>query len=111
KRVVGFERHTTLKNSIARQAVANLLSNAEATCWGFHAAFFRPDSKSGRGHRVTTDWRLVFHHGKALIANRNVNIFHFWLNTHAEWRIKAFTARRKEQLPVCARVCIRSARR
>ena len=78
KRITGVQRHATLKHSITRQAVANLLCNAEATGWCFHAAFFRPDSKSGSGHRVTADWRLVFHQGEALITNRNVNIFHFW---------------------------------
>jgi hypothetical protein len=97
KRIVRFERHATLKDSITRQAAADLLCDAEATGWCFHAAFFGPDSKSRRGHRVTADLRFAFDQGEPLIANRDVNIFHFWLNTHAELRIKAFATGRALQ--------------
>ena len=76
KRIFGFQRDATLKHSITRQAAADLLCNLETAGWCFHAAFFRPDSKSRRGHRVTANWRLAFHHSEALIANRDVNIFH-----------------------------------
>ena len=97
KRIIGFQRHATLKNSITRQVGADLLCDTKVAAWCFHAAFFRPDSKSRRGYRVTADWRLVFHQGEALIANRDMNIFHFWLNTHDGLRIKAFAAGRALQ--------------
>jgi hypothetical protein len=93
KWIAGFQRYAALKNGVAWQAAANLLCDPEPTRWCFHAAFFRPDSKSRRRHRVTADWGLVFHQGEALIANRDVNIFHFWLITHAELRIKALYGR------------------
>ena len=89
KWIVGFQGHATLKDSIARQAGANLFCDAESTGWRFHAAFFRPDPESRRGHRVIANWRLVFHHGEALVANRDMNIFHLWLNTCTELGIKA----------------------
>jgi hypothetical protein len=88
KLIAGFQRHATLENSIARQAAADLLCDTEVADWCFHAAFLSPDSKSRSRHRVGADWRLVFHQREALIADRDVNVFHFWLNTCAELRIK-----------------------
>lgn len=88
KLIAGFQRHATLENSIAWQAAADLLCDTEAAGWCFHAAFLSPDSKSRSGHRVVADWYLVFHQGEALITDRDVNVFHFWLNTCAELRIK-----------------------
>jgi hypothetical protein len=80
-----------LKYHIARQAIADFLCDAEATGGRFPAAFFRPDPEPGRGYRIIAKRHLVFHHGKALIADRDVDIFHFWLDTRAKSRIKAIS--------------------
>ena len=72
KRIVGLEWNAALKNSSARQTVADFLHYAKISSGCLVAPLLRPDAKSRSGHRVAADWALAFFQGEPLISNRDV---------------------------------------
>ncbi len=69
KRFVGLKRNAAYKNGSVRHIASDLLPHAKTTGRRLEASLLGPDTESGRGHRIITNWLFVFFYGELLISN------------------------------------------